>query len=70
MWIDVCIEFLGTILFVYLILSYAHLSMIKGNFNPLVTIIMVAAKKQHINTVLPYLFAQIAGAFLVLYFFI
>ncbi|NDH67781.1 MAG: hypothetical protein EBY22_07775, partial [Gammaproteobacteria bacterium] len=32
-----------------------------GNFNPAVTIMMIAAKKQSIDTALPYIVAQVAG---------
>ena len=32
-----------------------------GNFNPAVTLMLVAAKKQNMKTIIPYILAQIAG---------
>ena len=70
------IEFIGTFFFLYVIIStgnplaigaalalaiYLGGSISGGNFNPAVTIMMVAAKKQNIQTALPYILAQVAG---------
>jgi len=33
-----------------------------GNYNPAITVMMVGAKKQPMNTLVPYIIAQIAGA--------
>ena len=69
-------EFIGTFFFLYVILAtgsplaigaalaaaiYVGGSISGGNFNPAVTIMMIAAKKQSINTALPYIVAQVAG---------
>ena len=71
----VLIEFIGTF-FLYVILAvgtplaigaalalavYVGGSISGGNFNPAVTIMMIAAKKQRIETALPYIVAQVAG---------
>ena len=70
------IEFIGTFFFLYVILAvgtplaigaalalaiYVGGSISGGNFNPAVTIMLIAAKKQSINTALPYIVAQVAG---------
>jgi len=72
----VLVEFVGTIFFLYVILATGHFAAIGaalaiaiylggkisgGNFNPAVTIMMVFAKKQKTETLLPYIAAQIAG---------
>ena len=72
----VLIEFIGTFFFLYVILAvgtplaigaalalaiYVGGSISGGNFNPAVTIMLIAAKKQSINTALPYIVAQVAG---------
>lgn len=74
----VLIEFIGTFFFLYVILAtgsplaigaalalaiYVGGSISGGNFNPAVTIMMIAAKKQSIDTALPYIVAQVAGGF-------
>jgi aquaporin Z len=70
------IEFIGTFFFLYVILSTGNYLAIGaalalaiylggpisgGNFNPAVTIMMIMAKKQKMDTALPYILAQIAG---------
>ena len=70
------IEFIGTFFFLYVILAvgtplaigaalalaiYVGGSISGGNFNPAVTIMLIAAKKQPIETALPYIVAQVAG---------
>ena len=72
----VLIEFIGTFFFLYVVLAvgtplaigaalalaiYVGGSISGGNFNPAITIMMIAAKKQRIETALPYIVAQIAG---------
>ncbi len=72
----VLIEFIGTFFFLYVILAvgtplaigaalaaaiYVGGSISGGNFNPAVTIMLIAAKKQSIDTALPYIVAQVAG---------
>lgn len=72
----VLIEFIGTFFFLYVILAvgtplaigaalalavYVGGSISGGNFNPAVTIMMIAAKKQRLETALPYIVAQVAG---------
>ncbi len=72
----ILVEFIGTFFFLYVIISTNNFAAIGialafaiyvggkisgGNFNPAVTIMMVMAKKQNINTVVPYIIAQIAG---------
>ena len=69
-------EFIGTFFFLYVIIAtgsplaigaalaaaiYVGGSISGGNFNPAVTIMMIAAKKQSIETALPYIVAQVAG---------
>ena len=70
------IEFIGTFFFLYVILAigtplaigaalalaiYLGGPISGGNFNPAVTIMMISAKKQPIETALPYIVAQVAG---------
>jgi len=77
----VLIEFIGTLFFLYVILAtgsplaigaalalaiYLGGSISGGNFNPAVTIMMIAAKKQPIETALPYILAQVAGGLVAL----
>lgn len=77
----VLIEFIGTCFFLYVILAtgsplaigaalalaiYLGGSISGGNFNPAVTIMMIAAKKQPIETALPYIVAQVAGGLVAL----
>jgi aquaporin Z len=72
----VLIEFVGTFFFLYVILAvgtplaigaalalaiYVGGSISGGNFNPAVTIMLIAAKKQRLETALPYIVAQVAG---------
>ena len=72
----VLIEFIGTFFFLYVVLAvgtplaigaalavavYVGGSISGGNFNPAVTIMLIAAKKQRIETALPYIVAQVAG---------
>lgn len=69
-------EFLGTLLFLYIILATRSAipigialiivtmmfgSISGGNFNPAVTIMMVAKGAQPASELLPYIVAQIAG---------
>jgi glycerol uptake facilitator-like aquaporin len=80
----VIVEFLGTLVFLYVILATGHFAAIGatlalmiylggpisgGNFNPAVTIMLVMAKKQKMDTLLPYLFAQVAGGIVALQLF-
>ena len=77
----VFVEFIGTLLFLYVIIATdnsvaigAILSLLiylgepisGGNFNPAVTVMMVAAKKQKLDTALPYILAQLAGGMVAL----
>jgi aquaporin Z len=72
----VLVEFVGTFFFLYVILAtgnflaigaalalaiYLGGSISGGNFNPAVTIMLIAAKKQRLDTALPYIIAQVAG---------
>jgi aquaporin Z len=72
----VIVEFIGTFVFLYVILATGNFLAIGavlalciflggkisgGNFNPAVTIMLVAAKKQNIDTLLPYIAAQVLG---------
>jgi aquaporin Z len=72
----VLVEFIGTFFFLYVIISTGNFAAIGaalavsvylggkisgGNFNPAVTVMMIMAKKQKIETLLPYIIAQIAG---------
>jgi aquaporin Z len=73
----VLVEFLGTLVFLYVIIATGNALFIGltlalciylggkisgGNFNPAVTLMLVLAKKQQMSTLLPYILAQIAGA--------
>ena len=71
---SVLIEFIGTCFFLYVILATSSPAAIGaalalaiyvggGNYNPAVTIMMISAKKQSMDTALPYILAQIAGGF-------
>ena len=75
---SVLIEFIGTLCFLYVILAtgspiaigaalalavYIGGPISGGNFNPAVTIMMISANKQSMDTALPYILAQIAGGF-------
>jgi len=73
----VLIEFIGTCFFLYVILAVgtplaigaalaAAIYIGGGNFNPAVTIMLIAAKKQPIETALPYIVAQVAGGLVAL----
>jgi len=70
------VEFLGTLFFLYVILATGNALAIGaaltiaimlggnisgGDFNPAVTIMMAAARKQQVNDVVPYIVAQVAG---------
>jgi aquaporin Z len=72
----VLVEFVGTFFFLYVILAtgnylaigaalalaiYLGGSISGANFNPAVTIMLIAAKKQKMDTALPYIVAQVAG---------
>ena len=72
----VLVEFFGTFVFLYVILATGNFLAIGaalalciflggkysgGNFNPAVTIMMVAAKKQNMSTLFPYILAQVLG---------
>ena len=75
------VEFLGTIFFMYVIIATGNAYAIAvalaiailvggkisgGNFNPAVTIMMVAAGKQPMSDLLPYVLAQVAGCLVAL----
>jgi aquaporin Z len=75
---EILVEFIGTFFFLYVIIStnnfvaigtalalaiYVGGKISGGNFNPAVTIMMVVAKKQKMETLVPYIIAQIAGGF-------
>ena len=77
----VLVEFVGTFFFLYVILAtgnylaigaalalaiYLGGSISGGNFNPAVTIMLIAAKKQRMDTALPYIVAQVAGGLVAL----
>lgn len=72
----VLVEFIGTFFFLYVIISTGNFAAIGtalavavylggkisgGNFNPAVTVMMVVAKKQRMETLVPYIIAQILG---------
>ena len=74
----VFVEFIGTLLFLYVIIATGNFAAIGaalafviylggpisgGNFNPAVTVMLVSAKKQSMKTLLPYIVAQLAGGF-------
>lgn len=78
------VEFVGTFFFLYVILATGHFLAIgaalslciflgakisSANFNPAVTIMMVAANKQKINTLLPYISAQVLGGLAALFLY-
>ena len=75
------VEFLGTIFFLYVIIATGNayaigaalaIAILVGgkisgcNFNPAVTIMMVAAGKQPMSDLLPYVLAQVAGGLVAL----
>ena len=72
----ILVEFVGTFLFLYVILATGNFLAIGaalalcillggkisgGNFNPAVTVMLVAAKKQNMDTLIPYVVAQVLG---------
>jgi aquaporin Z len=72
----VLVEFIGTFFFLYVIISTGNFAAIGAalavavylggkisgaNFNPAVTVMMVVAKKQRMETLVPYIIAQILG---------
>jgi aquaporin Z len=72
----ILVEFVGTLVFLYVIIATGNALAIGltlalciylggkisgGNFNPAVTVMLVVAKKQNMNTLIPYILAQIAG---------
>lgn len=72
----VVVEFIGTFVFLYVILATGNFLAIGAalslciflgakysgaNFNPAVTVMMVAAKKQNMDTLVPYIMAQVLG---------
>ena len=72
----ILVEFVGTLVFLYVIIATGNALAIGltlalciylggkisgGNFNPAVTVMLVLAKKQKMNTLIPYILAQIAG---------
>jgi aquaporin Z len=72
----VLVEFLGSLLFMYVIILTGNAFAIGatlaaciylggrvsgGNFNPAVTIMLVLGNKQQANTLFPYILAQVAG---------
>ena len=75
------VEFFGTFVFLYVIISTGHPLAIGatlafcvffggkisgGNFNPAVTLMMAAAKKLPTAEVVPYIVAQVAGGLMAL----
>tara|TARA_B100000900_G_scaffold412071_1_gene433101 strand:- start:142 stop:405 length:264 start_codon:yes stop_codon:yes gene_type:complete len=75
------VEFLGTVFFLYVILSVGHPLAIGaaltiaiivggkvsgGHFNPAVSLMMVAAKKLRMSDAAPYILAQVAGGMVAL----
>jgi glycerol uptake facilitator-like aquaporin len=77
----VFVEFIGTLLFLYVIIATGNFAAIGavlalliylggpisgGYFNPAVTVMMVAAKKQNMNILIPYIAAQLAGGLVAL----
>ncbi len=75
------VEFFGTFVFLYVIISTGHPLAIGailafciffggkisgGNFNPAVTLMMAAAKKLPSAEVVPYIIAQVAGGLMAL----
>ena len=80
----VIVEFMGTLVFLYVILATGNFAAIGatlalmiylggpisgGNFNPAVTVMLVMAKKQKMDTLLPYVIAQVAGGIVALQLF-
>jgi len=80
----VIVEFMGTLVFLYVILATGNFAAIGatlalmiylggpisgGNFNPAVTVMLVMAKKQKMDTLLPYIIAQVAGGIVALQLF-
>ncbi len=80
----IVVEFMGTLVFLYVILATGHFAAIGaalalmiylggpisgGNFNPAVTVMLVMAKKQKMETLLPYIVAQVAGGIVALQLF-
>jgi glycerol uptake facilitator-like aquaporin len=79
------VEFVGTFFFLYVIIStggnpiaigtalalaiFLGGKISGGNFNPVVTIMMAAAKKMPSAEVVPYIIAQVAGGLLALELF-
>ena len=72
----VLVEFVGSFVFLYVILATGNFLAIGAalaaciflgakysgaNFNPAVTVMMVVAKKQKMDTLVPYIMAQVAG---------
>ena len=72
----IVVEFIGTFFFLYVILATGNFLAIGtalalaiylggpisgGNFNPAVTIMLIAAKRQSMKTAAPYIAAQVAG---------
>jgi len=75
------VEFLGTVFFLYVILTVGHPLAIGlalavaimvggkisgGHFNPAVSLMMVGANKLKMNEAAPYILAQVAGGFVAL----
>jgi aquaporin Z len=75
------VEFLGTLFFVYVILATGNAiaigaalaivimiggSISGGNFNPAVSVAMVAAGRLSSSELLPYILAQVGGGFIAL----
>jgi len=78
------VEFVGTFFFLYVILATGNFLAIGAalslciflgaklsgaNFNPAVTVMMVVAKKQKMNTLLPYIIAQVLGGLTALFIY-
>ena len=78
------VEFLGTLFFVYIILATGNAvaigaamaiivmiggSISGGNFNPAVSVAMVAAGRLSSSELLPYILAQVAGGLVALELF-
>jgi aquaporin Z len=72
----IVVEFMGTFFFLYVFLATSNFLAIGaalalaiylggpisgGNFNPAVTIMLIVAKRQSINTAVPYILAQVLG---------
>jgi aquaporin Z len=70
------VEFVGTLFFLYVIIATGNALAIGaalavaimlggkisgGNYNPAVTIMMIAAGKQPMSDAIPYILAQVAG---------